>query len=240
MANFNERLHGYILELLGIYHWEYATAGRVYVPEDELPKLENATAEDIYEILYDKNDWSFFDELMEEELGSGYTDNFERAFEKFCASGKVVGNPVQVTYGDAVDGFYRLFKNSLIGDRMVNLPTKIDVHIDDPTLGEEVLGLRKRYRGGLRTAQGKAQFYHDAYNKILEEPVFEQLCYDYGCQPKDFFPTIIKVDREDSTVDITFSVDEWMSQDDFEYIRELVIMGAIQTLLDEMEIEDVY
>lgn len=239
MANFNERLHGYILELLGIYHWEYAPAGKIYVPEEELPKLENATAEDIYEILYDKNDWRFFDELMEEKLGD-VTDNFCEPFEKFCAEGNLIGNPVQIAEGEAIDRFYNLFRDSLIAGKLLELPSSIEVHLDDPTLGEEVLALRKRYRGVLRTAQGKQEFFYAAYDKILEEPVFEQLCYDYGCQPRRFFPTNIKVDREYNTVDISFSVDEWITTHEFERLRELIIMDAIQTLLDEMEIEDVY
>lgn len=209
MSAFIERLHGYILEKLGIYDWEYAPLGKIIMSEESIEKLRYADPGniDIYDddnfiaeaYQHFKNDLGDFDGEMMDEIYNGVVDA--------CFW---MGDPPRIAGFDAANSFFDCFVDGIIlhKDYKVSEGENV-VHLDDPTLGDEVKAMKRRYRGNLRG--NKQEFVDDAYSEVLEEAFFEQCCWDYGTRPYRFRVVDIKILKDD-TLDVEIDVDTWLTE----------------------------
>lgn len=152
MARFNEKIHGFLLELLGIYHWEIAPGGKVYIPEDELYKLENRGEIDIFHHP-DIMAFGKFEKEIEplSKMLLEYTD--EDALY-----------PVWKQYFRADEGFYEFwerFCNNFVYNTppTPKRPFKISMDFYGTDYEDEFKAVKRRFRGSLSTPQGKEAFY---------------------------------------------------------------------------------
>lgn len=234
MSAFVERLHGYILEKLGIYDWEYAPLGKIIMSEESIEKLRDADPDSID--IYD--DDAFIAEAYQHfknRLGDFNGEMMKKIYNAVVDGCFWMGDPQRIAGFDAANSFFDCFVDGIILRKAYNVSEGENiVHLDDPTLGDEVKAMKRRYRGSLRA--NKQQFVNDAYSEVLEEAFFEQCCYDYGTRPYRFDVVDIKI-VENDTLDVKINVDTWLTKQVCESIRYHVAEVCLKGLLKEMSVE---
>lgn len=236
MSVFEEKLHGYVLEKLGIYDWEFAPAGKVIMSEESIEKLRRADVGDI-DVYEDESFIVDAYEHFKDRLGDFDSDMMEKVYNEVVDGTFWMGDPQRIAGFDAANSFFNCFVDGII----LKTGSKVQggeniVHIDDPSLGEEVKSMKRRYRGSIRT--NKQEFLQDAYDQVLEEPFFEQCCWDYGTRPYRFRVVDIKI-LGDDTLDIKIDVDKWLTDQVVSSVKYHIAEVCLKGLLEEMTVEGV-
>lgn len=228
MPIFKERLHGYILEKLGIYDWEFAPIGKVIMSEESIETLRNADPAyiDAYDDEFIVEAYNHFKDC----LGELDYDIMMNVYKKIV--GERFANEADSDYA-----FFNIFVDGIILGGGYKVSDGInELHIDNGVLGMEVNELKRKYRGSLRT--NRQRFVDNAYHEILEECFYEQCYCDYGIVPHEFDIVDIKV-LDDDTVDVIFDVELWLSNDTTETVKNYVAEECIKGLLKEITVEGI-
>lgn len=113
MSAFVESLHGYILEKLGIYDWEYAPLGKIIMSDESIEKLRHADPNNLD--IYD--DDAFIAEAYQHfknHLGDFNAEMMDEIYNAVVDACFWMGDPQRVAGFDAANSFFNCFVDGII------------------------------------------------------------------------------------------------------------------------------
>ena len=113
MSVFEEKLHGYVLEKLGIYDWEFAPAGKVIMSEESIEKLRRADVGDI-DVYEDESFIVDAYEHFKDRLGDFDSDMMEKVYNEVVDGTFWMGDPQRIAGFDAANSFFNCFVDGII------------------------------------------------------------------------------------------------------------------------------
>lgn len=227
---FIERLHGYVLELLGIYDWQMLGRGAITMSDASIEKLQNATPEEVCDRVKDK---TFINDILEHFRYN--EDEFDGDFDcpvykMFIKEADVTGNPWSIAGGDAAYSFFRYFAKPIMEDAQITDKT-CEIILTGDDYSDVLKSLKRQYRG----KANKPYLLEKLFNEY-EEDIFVQFCYDYGIQPKSFSLSDYALD-EDGDLELKFKVDRWITSKEREIFKRCVLLVGVELLMQEMTVE---